>query len=70
MLSPPVCFISSPANCWVVPTPALPKLSLPGLARTAASTPARSLPGKSGLVTSTRPAVATIETIWKSLTGS
>ena len=36
----------------------------------AASTPATSLPGKSGLVTSTRPAVATIETIWKSLTGS
>src|SRR5258707_1078347 len=24
MLRPAVCFISSPAKCWVVPTPALP----------------------------------------------
>src|SRR5438046_1822113 len=37
MLRPAVCFISSPAKCWVVPTPALPKLNFPGLARTAES---------------------------------
>src|SRR5262245_23739855 len=54
MSRPAVCFISSPAKCWVVPTPALPKLNFPGLARTAASTPARSRAGKSGAATRTR----------------
>src|SRR5947208_9506399 len=27
---PASCFISSAAKCWVVPTPGLPKFSLPG----------------------------------------
>ena len=40
---------SSPAKCWVVPTPGLPKLSLPGLALTCGDRrPSSPWPGKSG----------------------
>ena len=46
------------------------ELALPPADLIAAIVPARSLAGKSGRVTSARPAVATIDTISKSATGS
>ena len=59
MLTPATCLNISAARCWVAPKPAVPNVSLPGLALASATSSFTSFAGKSGRVDISRPAVAT-----------
>ena len=61
---------SSPERCWVVPTPAEPKVSLPGCARASATSSATLFAGTSSLTTRTLAVKQSCVIGAKSFTGS